>query len=118
VEDLRLPEPAGSLWKRIRGIVHDVGSRREGARIEPHLGGGTTLAARWGHRRSSDIDVTLPGDRSLADLTRNDDDNLARRIGGKADSALRAGLEVLRPDPRGAQGARGRRRPERHGTNG
>ena len=42
------------------------------------------MAARWGHRRSTDIDVTLPGDRNLSDLTRDDEHNLARRIGGKA----------------------------------
>ena len=84
MEKLTLPEPAASLWKRTRDTVHELGSRRPEKRIEPHLGGGTTLAARWGHRRSTDIDVTLPGDRNLGDLTRDDEHNLARRIGGKA----------------------------------
>ena len=82
-ERLTLPEPARGLWKRIRGTVHELGSRRPGERIEPHIGGGTTLAARWGHRSSTDIDITLPGDPSLKDLTRDDEHNLARRLGGE-----------------------------------
>ena len=84
LEQLRLPEPAAGLWKRIRETVHQLGSRRPEKRIEPHIGGGTTLAARWGHRASTDIDITLPGDSGLADLTRDDEHNLARRIGGEA----------------------------------
>ena len=113
-KELKLPEPAAGLWGRIRETVHELGSRRPGTRIEPHIGGGTTLAARWGHRRSTDIDVTLPGDASLADLTRNDEENLARRVGGTAevenldeikvlcdDGALH--LARLRPHARGAE---------------
>ena len=98
VEELTLPEPAASLWKRIRGTVHELGNRREEQRIEPHLGGGTTLAARWGHRRSTDIDVTLPGDASLGDLTRNDKHNLAYRIGGKADPENADEIKVICAD--------------------
>ena len=111
---LKLPEPAAGLWKRIRTTVHELGSRRPGDRIEPHIGGGTTLAARWGHRASTDIDVTLPGDPSLGDLTRDDEHNLARRIGGEAeienideikircsDGVLH--LARLRPSARGAE---------------
>ena len=113
-EHLKLPEPARGLWKRIRATVHELGSRRPGERIEPYIGGGTTLAARWGHRTSTDIDVTLPGDLSLGDLTRDDEHNLARRIGGEAeienvdeikirckDGVLH--LARLRPSARGAE---------------
>ncbi len=113
-EQLKLPEPATRLWKRIRATVHELGSRRPDKRIEPHIGGGTTLAARWGHRASTDIDVTLPGDLSLGDLTRDDEHNLARRISGKAeienvdeikihcgDGVLH--LARLRPSARGAE---------------
>ena len=113
-EQLKLPEPATGLWKRIRATVHELGSRRPDERIEPHIGGGTTLAARWGHRASTDIDVTLPGDLSLGDLTRDDEHNLARRIGGKAEIEnvdeikIRCGdgvlhLARLRPSARGAE---------------
>ena len=43
------------------------------------------MAARWEQRGSTDIDITLPGDVGLADLTRNDENNLARRLGGTAE---------------------------------
>ena len=83
LEQLKLPEPASGLWKRIRTTVHELGGRRRpDQEIEPHIGGGTTLAARWGHRTSTDIDITLPGDPGLGNLTRDDEHNLARRIGG------------------------------------
>lgn len=36
-EELTLPEPASGLWRRIRGTVHELGSRRPGERIEPHI---------------------------------------------------------------------------------
>ena len=115
MEELKLPEPAASLWARIRETVHELGSRRPGQRIEPHIGGGTTLSARWRHRRSTDIDVTLPGDQSLGDLTRNDEANLARRIGGTADPENPDEIKVvcsdgalhvarLRPHAAGAEG--------------
>ena len=57
-EQLTLPEPASGLWNRIRTTVHALGRRRPDERIEPRIGGGTTLAARWRHRASTDIDIT------------------------------------------------------------
>ena len=98
MEKLTLPEPAASLWKRTRHTVHGLGERRPEQRIEPHLGGGTTLAARWGHRRSTDIDVTLPGDKNLSDLTHDDEHNLARRIGGKAARQDESEIKVICSD--------------------
>ena len=68
-EKLTLPEPARGLWKRIRATIHELGNRRPDVHIEPHIGGGMVLAARWHHRASTDIDITLPGDASLGDLT-------------------------------------------------
>jgi len=98
MEKLTLPDPAASLWKRIRDTVHELGTRRPEQQIRPHLGGGTTLAARWGHRRSTDIDVTLPGDPSLGDLARKDEQNLAMRIGGKASREDEDEIKVICPD--------------------
>ena len=58
-ERLQLPEPAGTLWTRIREpLKRALGSR--GAPTELKLGGGTVLAARWAHRRSHDIDIVVP----------------------------------------------------------
>ena len=58
-ERLRLPEPASTLWTRIRDpLKRALGSR--GAPTELKLGGGTVLAARWNHRSSHDIDIVVP----------------------------------------------------------
>lgn len=63
-ERLRLPEPAGTLWKRIREpLKRALGSR--GAPTELKLGGGTVLAARWEHRKSHDIDIVVPEKTNL-----------------------------------------------------
>lgn len=55
---MRLPESARALWTRLRPILHEELNRL------PHfdgwcLTGGTILAARWNHRRSTDLDVTI-----------------------------------------------------------
>ena len=55
-EQLTLPEPASGLWNRIRATVHADGRRRPDERIEPRIGDGTTLARRWRHRASTDIE--------------------------------------------------------------
>ena len=50
-----LPEPGRKLWEKTYKTVEDelkpIG--------QPRLGGGTVLAARWGHRRSVDIDLSI-----------------------------------------------------------
>ena len=63
-ERLQLPEPAGTLWTRIREpLKRALGSR--GAPTELKLGGWTVLAARWEHRRSHDIDIVVPEKTNL-----------------------------------------------------
>ena len=62
MERLNAPEPAASLWRRIAPVLDDATLEflRPGERWT--LTGGTVLAARWGHRRSVDIDLRLdPG---------------------------------------------------------
>lgn len=55
VEELTLPEPAGRLWLEIHGLIERTFAQQGGCR----LGGGTLLAARWKHRISVDIDLTI-----------------------------------------------------------
>lgn len=57
---------------------------RSSFRTSPRPAAWATRRGRPGHRRSTDIDVTLPGNRNMSDLMRDDEHNLARRIGGKA----------------------------------
>ena len=64
VERLTLPSPAGTLWRRAHQVLHEE-LQQFGT---PRLGGGTTLGARWKHRDSSDIDLTIepePGGRPV-----------------------------------------------------
>ena len=55
---LALPEPARGLWLRTRDAIRESLAEVGGA--EYQIGGGTVLAARWGHRISYDVDLTLP----------------------------------------------------------
>lgn len=75
--DLVLPEPARSLWRRTRSVIR-TGLAELGDDVGYRIGGGTILAARWGHRTSFDIDLTL--DRPA---------NLRRLAGGRLDAWLR-----------------------------
>ena len=64
---LMLPEPARTLWRTARDTVRQ-GLDAIGDRIEYRLGGGTILAARWGHRISFDVDIDLDEGVDLARL--------------------------------------------------
>ena len=64
---LMLPEPARTLWRPARDTVRQ-GLDAIGDRIEYRLGGGTILAALWGHRISFDVDIDLDEGVDLARL--------------------------------------------------
>lgn len=110
MEELTLPEPGASLWRAKREIIHGIAPETPGRIVRPHLGGGTVLAARIGHRRSTDIDILLPGRDSLIDLAQENDENIIRRLGGKpeavTDRRIKIGLAhgeidlaIMRPIP-------------------
>ncbi|MYD87496.1 MAG: hypothetical protein F4Y14_15745 [Acidobacteria bacterium] len=63
-ERLQLPEPAGTLWTRVREPLKRA-LESLGAPMELKLGGGTVLAARWKHRSSHDIDIVVPEKTNL-----------------------------------------------------
>ena len=66
-DNLTLPEPARALWLATREPI-----RRALAQLDPNrewrLGGGTILAARWGHRLSFDIDIQIDEHTPLGKL--------------------------------------------------
>ena len=64
-EELSLPEPARTLWIRIRDPLKTALAPRAGPQPRMRLGGGTILAARWRHRKSRDIDVVTDPDFTL-----------------------------------------------------
>ena len=106
-----LPGPAGELWAAMREVLHSLPAEALARPIRPHLGGGTVLAARWGHRLSADVDVLLPGRETLIDLLWDDERNLAKRLGGELEAVDpghrvavafahgRLGLSAEEPDP-------------------
>ena len=86
MEILTLPGPAGELWAAKREVIHSLPAEVFGQPIRPHIGGGTTLAARWKHRLSTDIDILLPGRNTLIDLLQDDERNVVRRLGGEPEA--------------------------------
>lgn len=67
MEHLTLRGPARGLWLATRDSV-----RRALVKLEPgieyRIGGGSVLAARWGHRHSVDVDIQVDKDTPLGRL--------------------------------------------------
>ena len=97
MENLTLPEPAASLWASKRQIVHAIPPEMFQNTIQPHIGGGTILAARWRHRLSTDIDILLPGRNTLIDLLQENDRNIVKQLGGTSE-AVSGGEEHIVKD--------------------
>ena len=66
--ELTLTEPASSLWRAIRGPLAALRQRYEEKPERWQMGGGSVLAARWKHRRSTDIDLITSAGWHLAGL--------------------------------------------------
>lgn len=66
---LILPEPAQGLWRLTAEEVHRLLEYLPDDPGKYTIGGGTILAARWGHRRSTDIDLTVPEGSGLSIAT-------------------------------------------------
>ena len=96
MKKLTLPEPARQLWLATRDILTTLGSPSKP--WIAHLGGGTVIAARLKHRQSTDIDVMIRNTDRLTMLTLNDDQNLARRLGGIPKRETESQIKVELPD--------------------
>lgn len=82
VERLTLPTTGGRLWRTVRDPIANALNGLHGAPYECRLGGGTALAARWRHRDSFDIDLTVATRVNLRSLP-DDFEETMRRMGGK-----------------------------------
>ena len=78
----RLPEPARELWLRTREVIRSNLHGLQDPPVEYRLGGGTILAARWLHRESADIDITV------------DDDTSLHRLGDPVQSAFEEQIQI------------------------
>ena len=63
---LTLPEPAGGLFRTVRATLAELLPAVIDGGRGWWLGGGTVLAAQWQHRLSTDLDIFLPAEASLA----------------------------------------------------
>lgn len=54
---MELPERAASVWREIEPLISRARAELPSERQRLSVGGGTVLAARWGHRLSHDIDL-------------------------------------------------------------
>ena len=96
MKKLALPEPARRLWLATRDILTNLGS--PGKPWVVHLGGGTIIAARVRHRESTDIDIMVRNTDRLTMLTLNDDQNLARRLGGSPKREAESQIKIKLAD--------------------
>ncbi|MYH28867.1 MAG: nucleotidyl transferase AbiEii/AbiGii toxin family protein [Acidobacteria bacterium] len=83
-ELLQLPEPARSVFRKIQKALDTHISAHTPNQEGYQLGGGTVLAARWGHRNSEDIDLTCHPDTETAHFPTRLEMAL-KEAGGKAE---------------------------------
>ena len=82
---MTLPEPARRLWLLAHGTIEEHVNALSRGPHEIRLGGGTVLSARWRHRTSFDIDLTLSREAKIARLTAENNpalDAALRALGG------------------------------------
>ena len=79
---MKLQETAHQAWLKHRKAIEAIAKPTgRGGRIL--LGGGTIRGARWGHRKSIDIDVLLPDRNELSDAHPGQFNDLEIATGGK-----------------------------------
>ena len=83
-EVLTLNTTGGRLWRTVREPIADALAGLDEGPHECRLGGGTTLAARWHHRDSFDVDLTVSRRANLGDLRVNFEQTMAA-LGGEAE---------------------------------
>ena len=82
VEKLTLPSPANALFQSVHGVLDELIRPVSPGGTKGRLGGGTTLAARWQHRRSADIDIAVLVGTGLGRYDPHRDGRLVERMAG------------------------------------
>lgn len=80
MEKLSLPTPANALFRSVYGVLDELIRPMSPSGTPGRLGGGTTLAARWRHRRSTDVDITVPIGTGLGRFDPQRDGRLVERM--------------------------------------
>ena len=89
---MNLPEPVRHAWRQHRNTLHRIAEYGSGGRLL--IGGGTILAARWGHRLSEDIDVLLPDRDAVRDTHPGKRNDLAKATGGTVQGSWKDRIRV------------------------
>ena len=88
MERLTLPLPARGIWLRVRSLLGPVLDRL-GPEAGPwKIGGGTVLAARWRHRESVDLDLTVNAGTAIRALSAGSDKEFEAEIGRRGGYAI------------------------------
>ena len=77
---LTLREPAATLWEHSHSRLQRAFEKAPDGPHEWCIGGGSILAARWGHRTSFDIDITVGPNTSLKTLWHGQDSELGALV--------------------------------------
>ena len=93
MERIDLPEPARTLLRRVKAALDEWVTPICPEEAPWRIGGGTLLAARWGHRLSTDIDIFLDERSGLGALN-------PRRDMGFTEAMEDAGAEKLSVEDR------------------
>ena len=94
---MKLPEPAGALWKAYGTTILRLAAA-EDPPTRVMIQGGTILAARLGHRRSSDIDILVPDVETLDRWMPGGDLDAAAATGGTLTGRRRDRIRVAIED--------------------
>lgn len=98
MEDLELPGKPGKLWNTVRDRVRAALSESDGSAAYS-IGGGTVLAARWGHRESTDVDLLTTDPQGMVPKTARTERGLAETLNGElALGATARHVKVKTPD--------------------
>ena len=87
MDRLTLPLPDRGIWLRVRSLLEPALKRLGPEAGRWKIGGGTVLAARWNHRESTDLDLTVNASAAISALFAGPTDDFeaeVRRPGGYA----------------------------------
>lgn len=88
MERLTLPLPARGIWLRVRSLLGPALDRL-GPEAGPwKIGGGTVLAARWRHRESVDLDLTVNAAAAVPALSAGPENDFEAEIGRRGGYAI------------------------------
>lgn len=82
IERLQLPGKPGTMWDKVRDRIRTTLSDAAGNPAYS-IGGGTTLAARWDHRESTDIDLLTSDPEGVVAETARSRKGLAETLNGE-----------------------------------